>query len=60
MSKYGYRETRMSEEIREKEKEDTWAEIRKAVESLQFGSVSITVHDGKIVQVETSTKVRFH
>ena len=29
------------------------------VEDLRFGSVSITVHEGRVVQIEVSTKVRF-
>ena len=30
-----------------------------AVRGLQFGSVEIVVHDGRVVQVETREKVRF-
>ena len=29
------------------------------VEDLRFGSVSITVHEGRVVQIEVSTTVRF-
>ena len=36
-----------------------WEEIRKNAEQLKYGTVLITVHDGKIVQVDTSTKTRF-
>lgn len=38
---------------------DVWTEIRKDVESLNYGTVLITVHEGKVVQIETSTKTRF-
>lgn len=38
---------------------DVWAEIRKDVEGLSYGTVLITVHDGKVVQIDTSTKTRF-
>lgn len=33
--------------------------VEKQVKALRFGSVLITVHEGRVVQVETSTKVRF-
>lgn len=36
-----------------------WEEIRKKVESTEYGTVVITVHDGRITQVEASTKMRF-
>ena len=32
--------------------------IRKALSNLKFGSIEITVHDGKIVQIERKEKVR--
>lgn len=34
-------------------------ELTHAVESLRFGSVEITVHDGKVTQIERREKVRF-
>jgi hypothetical protein len=36
-----------------------WEEIRKKVEATEYGTVVITVHDGRITQVEASTKMRF-
>ena len=39
--------------------EEMWARIRNQVESLKYGTVTITVHDGRITQVETSSKERF-
>ena len=38
---------------------DCWEKIKELVSGLRYGSVIITVHDGKITQVETSTKIRF-
>ncbi|WP_081646699.1 YezD family protein [Butyrivibrio sp. AD3002] len=39
--------------------EDVWKRIRNQVENLKYGTVTITVHDGKITQIETSSKERF-
>ena len=37
-----------------------WLEIvRKNVANLRFGSVQITVHDGRVTQVESIEKTRF-
>ena len=30
-----------------------------SIKSLQYGTVTITVHDGKVTQIETSRKQRF-
>ncbi len=43
-------------------KSDTgaWLEIvDRQVRGLKFGSVQITVHEGRVVQIETSAKIRF-
>ncbi len=37
----------------------TWQRIKEQVNKVEYGNVNITIHDGKIVQVETSTKIRF-
>ena len=38
----------------------SWLEVvSRQVEALKFGSVQITVHEGRVVQIETSVKVRF-
>jgi hypothetical protein len=34
-------------------------ELTHAIESLRYGSVEITVHDGKVTQIERREKVRF-
>ena len=38
----------------------SWTKIvEQHVKGLRFGSVAITVHEGRVVQIEVSTKVRF-
>ena len=40
--------------------EGSWIKVvERQVEALRFGSVEITVHEGRVVQIETSVKVRF-
>lgn len=34
-------------------------EILKAIESVRFGSIEITVHEGRVTQIEKREKVRF-
>jgi len=39
---------------------DEWIEVvRKQVESLRFGTVQITVHESRVVQIDTTEKFRF-
>ncbi|GAA5122695.1 YezD family protein [Luteolibacter yonseiensis] len=39
---------------------EAWLEVvRQKVASLRFGSVQITVHDGRVTQVESVEKTRF-
>jgi hypothetical protein len=35
-----------------------WGKIAQALANLRFGTVEITVHDGRIVQIERREKVR--
>ena len=35
------------------------AEVARAIDSIRFGSVLVKIHDGEVVGIETSTKVRF-
>lgn len=35
-------------------------ELIKAISSLRFGSVEITVHDGRVTQIEKREKVRIN
>ncbi len=39
--------------------EEVIAEIQHAIEQLRFGSVEITVHEGRVTQIEKREKVRF-
>ena len=40
--------------------ESEWLEVvRKKIASLRFGSVIITVHDGRVTQIESVEKTRF-
>ena len=39
---------------------DSWLEVvRRKVAAIRFGSVQITVHDGRVTQVEAVEKTRF-
>ena len=39
---------------------ESWVEVvQRQVQALKFGSVRIAVQDGRVVQIETSVKVRF-
>ena len=39
---------------------ESWLDVVHAqVASLQFGSVIVSIHEGRVVQVETTTKLRF-
>ena len=35
-------------------------EILRAIESVRFGSIEITVHEGRVTQIEKREKVRFN
>lgn len=49
----------MSGRIENNNNEECREKIKELITGLKYGSVIITVHDGKITQVETSTKIRF-
>lgn len=34
--------------------------IRTEIERIQYGSVTVVIHDGKIVQLDTNTKTRLN
>lgn len=36
------------------------AVVRKTAESLNYGTIEIKIHDGKIVQIETTQKLRLN
>ncbi|MGE4430154.1 MAG: YezD family protein [Sphingobium sp.] len=40
-------------------RDESLATIRQALEGLRFGSISITVHEGRVVQIDVTEKRRF-
>ena len=40
--------------------ESVLTELIEAIRSLRYGSVEITVHDGRVTQIEKREKVRFN
>lgn len=46
------------EAVREDEERIVLEEVRAALRGIRFGSVLIKIHDGDVVAIETSTKVR--
>ncbi|SFB85542.1 YezD family protein [Butyrivibrio sp. YAB3001] len=49
----------ISDHPKQKDVDKIWEAIKEQVNGLRYGSVVITVHDGKILQIETSSKLRF-
>ena len=39
--------------------EKAMAEILRSIKSVRFGSIEITIHDSRVVQIERKEKVRF-
>lgn len=39
---------------------DVVQEILQAIEQLRFGSIEITVHEGRVTQIERREKIRFN
>ncbi|MCB5191406.1 YezD family protein [Methylobacillus arboreus] len=50
----------MSQETKIKTSNEVIQEILRSIELLRFGSVEITVHDGRVTQIERREKVRFN
>jgi hypothetical protein len=49
----------MSNPQPDKEPLPDWLEVlQKQVASIRFGTVQLTVHDSKVIQIETTEKVR--
>jgi hypothetical protein len=40
--------------------ESVLAEVRRALSQIEYGSIVIKIHQGKVVGLETSTKLRLH
>nr|WP_285880837.1 YezD family protein [Neobacillus mesonae] len=45
-------------QLKNEEREELIAHLEKMLESLKFGSITLVVQDGKIVQIEKNEKVR--
>lgn len=39
--------------------DESLASIRQALEGLRFGSIAVTVHEGRVVQIDVTEKRRF-
>lgn len=39
-------------------KEDALAKIGQFIDNIRFGSITVVIHDGKVVQIEKHEKVR--
>lgn len=50
----------MSEQTSNQVGNTALAEIANAIGTLKFGSVEITVHEGRVTQIEKREKVRFN
>ena len=48
----------MSTSPQEEQKKESERAVLAALDGLRFGSVEITVHDGRIVQIERKEKIR--
>jgi hypothetical protein len=46
------------EEATDLSREEAIQVVRAALEQIEFGSVLVTIHQGEVVGIETSTKVR--
>lgn len=54
------RTTEQPNTTRGNETPENWVEaVRKQVSSLRFGLVQIVVHNGRVVQIEKTEKIRF-
>lgn len=49
----------MSQETENKTNNSVVQELVSAISSLRFGSIEITVHEGRVTQIEKREKVRF-
>ncbi|MDR5170642.1 YezD family protein [Methylobacillus flagellatus] len=50
----------MSQEPKLKTSNEVIQEILRSIDLLRFGSIEITVHDGRVTQIERREKVRFN
>lgn len=38
--------------------DETLRQLRERIEHIQYGSVTVVIHGGKVVQLDTNTKIR--
>lgn len=38
--------------------EETLASVRRALQSLRFGQIAVTIHEGRVVQIDVTEKTR--
>ncbi|MCB5186694.1 YezD family protein [Methylobacillus caricis] len=50
----------MSQETQSRASNEVLQEIIRSIDLLRFGSIEITVHDGRVTQIERREKVRFN
>ncbi|MBL8505940.1 YezD family protein [Methylobacillus glycogenes] len=50
----------MSQESTRRASNEVVEEILRSIDLLRFGSIEITVHDGRVTQIERREKVRFN
>ncbi|WP_395397380.1 YezD family protein [Novosphingobium sp. BL-8A] len=43
----------------ERQLEENIATVREALKNLRYGNISLTVHDGRVVQIDVTEKKRF-
>jgi hypothetical protein len=48
----------MSDDVNEAELERTLEQVREALRALRYGTVTVVVHDGAIVQIDRTEKLR--
>lgn len=40
--------------------DDKFEFLKKQIEGIQYGTVTVTIHEGRITQIDSSTKTRFN
>jgi hypothetical protein len=51
-------EARRAEASADLNREDALRQVKESLSRIQYGSILITIHQGEVVGIETSTKVR--
>jgi hypothetical protein len=48
----------ISEEVFSSEERELFQEVVRALHSIRFGSVALTIHEGKLVEIQKTEKIR--